>query len=325
MRKLSEMQQTIGKFSKKTKIEENNRGDDIIDPLVIFHSKNGVNHCDDGFASAWVLYQAFRRYAPRSKPQFYPGIYGYLIPPKEHVRGRPVYLLDFSYKREDMNDLVWRCRCGDLTIIEHHKTAEAELNRWTEEVNETALCYGVNDHPKISLTFDMNHSGAILTWKHFNGDQEPPELLKIIEDCDLWRWDYDDSKLVQSALRSYPQDFETWDRLMATPIDELANEGRAIRRFIDRKIDEIMPNARRAEVVGMECTIINCPSFILSEVVGNLAEESPEGWACGYTDTATHRVYELRSRGDFDVSDIAKRNGGGGHKLAAGFQIPLAS
>jgi nanoRNase/pAp phosphatase (c-di-AMP/oligoRNAs hydrolase) len=33
-------------------------------------------------------------------------------------------------------------------------------------------------------------------------------------------------------------------------------------------------------------------------------------------------MVSLRSKGDFDVSAIAKRFGGGGHKNAAGFNIP---
>ena len=31
--------------------------------------------------------------------------------------------------------------------------------------------------------------------------------------------------------------------------------------------------------------------------------------------------YSLRSRGDFDVSELAKKHGGGGHKGAAGFVV----
>jgi len=32
------------------------------------------------------------------------------------------------------------------------------------------------------------------------------------------------------------------------------------------------------------------------------------------------KVYSLRSVGDFDVSEVAKKYGGGGHRNAAGFQ-----
>lgn len=34
------------------------------------------------------------------------------------------------------------------------------------------------------------------------------------------------------------------------------------------------------------------------------------------------RIYSLRSTGDFDVAEIAKKYGGGGHKNAAGFKVP---
>jgi nanoRNase/pAp phosphatase (c-di-AMP/oligoRNAs hydrolase) len=35
------------------------------------------------------------------------------------------------------------------------------------------------------------------------------------------------------------------------------------------------------------------------------------------------RIFSLRSVGDFDVSAIAKIYGGGGHKNAAGFTVPI--
>ncbi|NIV11578.1 MAG: bifunctional oligoribonuclease/PAP phosphatase NrnA, partial [Aliifodinibius sp.] len=38
-------------------------------------------------------------------------------------------------------------------------------------------------------------------------------------------------------------------------------------------------------------------------------------------ETETEVVYSLRSRGDFDVSALAERFGGGGHKNAAGFRV----
>jgi len=41
-----------------------------------------------------------------------------------------------------------------------------------------------------------------------------------------------------------------------------------------------------------------------------------------YFDTADKRVFSLRSRGEVDVANIAKRYGGGGHAGAAGFTMP---
>lgn len=48
------------------------------------------------------------------------------------------------------------------------------------------------------------------------------------------------------------------------------------------------------------------------------------GVAACYWDTPNGRVFSLRSTEDGpDVSEIAKSYGGGGHKNAAGFQMPI--
>jgi nanoRNase/pAp phosphatase (c-di-AMP/oligoRNAs hydrolase) len=49
-----------------------------------------------------------------------------------------------------------------------------------------------------------------------------------------------------------------------------------------------------------------------------------EPFAACYWDTPDGRVFSLRSREDgVDVSAIAKRYGGGGHRNASGFRMPI--
>jgi nanoRNase/pAp phosphatase (c-di-AMP/oligoRNAs hydrolase) len=49
-----------------------------------------------------------------------------------------------------------------------------------------------------------------------------------------------------------------------------------------------------------------------------------QGVAACYWDTPNGRVFSLRSTDDGpDVSEIAKRYGGGGHRNASGFQMPI--
>lgn len=293
-------------------------------PLVIFHSMNGTMHCDDGWAAACVAKMGISE----GEPEFFPGIYGQ-EPPIGRVRDRTVYLLDFSYKRQKLLDLVWEGQPKRLVVLDHHKTAEADLHGLEKQIEDDAAWITGGHRPELHVTFDMGHSGAILAWRYFFGNfSEPPELLKRVEDGDLWRWAYPDSKLIQAALRSYPQDFETWLGLFDRPVEELAAEGVAVRRFIERKVEEVLPNARNDLLPSDgHCPVVpmvNCPAFLASEVAGALAERSDDGWACAYYDTATHRVYSLRSRGNGpDVSEIAKARGGGGHRGAAGFQHPL--
>ena len=66
----------------------------------------------------------------------------------------------------------------------------------------------------------------------------------------------------------------------------------------------------------------NTAVSVTSDIVGKLAEEHPDApFAAGFFVTPGGRVvYNLRSRGDFDVGALAKELGGGGHPPAAGFK-----
>jgi nanoRNase/pAp phosphatase (c-di-AMP/oligoRNAs hydrolase) len=58
------------------------------------------------------------------------------------------------------------------------------------------------------------------------------------------------------------------------------------------------------------------------ELIGKLAEMSD--FAVGFFQRADGKwQYSLRSRGNFDVSKLAERYGGGGHKPSAGFEHHL--
>ena len=129
-------------------------------PLCIYHG-----NCADGFGAAWV----FKRYADREF-DFHPGIYQDAPP---DVTGRDVYLVDFSYKRavvEEMAKVATR-----VVLIDHHKTAIEDLAPLIESKQIEALT-------------DLNHSGAVLAWMwfHGNGTSNMPQLLRHIEDRDLW-------------------------------------------------------------------------------------------------------------------------------------------
>ncbi|NOR52122.1 MAG: hypothetical protein GQ470_05830, partial [Gammaproteobacteria bacterium] len=76
------------------------------------------------------------------------------------------------------------------------------------------------------------------------------------------------------------------------------------------------------KIAGYTIPIVNCPSEILSELVGELSVGYP--FAAGFQDSEEKRSWSLRSDGDNgeDVSQIAATFGGGGHRNAAGFAIP---
>lgn len=274
-------------------------------PLCIYHGG-----CDDGFAAAWAV-----RRALGDEVEFYPGVYQKNPPPYED---RDVIFVDFSYKRPVLDVMAKFAK--SILILDHHKTAEEDLREF-QIPGHLMPCPGIKPwRPKsgIHALFDMNKSGARLAWDYFHPDTLPPLALLYIEDRDLWRKSMPDGDEFTIALRSYPQDFEVWDRLMAGGPEPIIAEGRGIQRYYRLRVEELKRSAYAAELGGVACMISNAPYFAASEVAGELSEGAQFG-ACYFEVERNRFQYSLRSRGDFDVSEIARKFGGGGHKNAAGF------
>lgn len=260
-------------------------------PLCIYHG-----NCADGFGAAWVVRRAL------GEVDFHAGVYQ--NPPPD-VNGREVYIVDFSYKRPVLLEMAETAHT--ITVIDHHKTAADDLKMLPANVDSV---------------FDMEHSGAILTWDFFFGEAVPPQLLKHIEDRDLWRFALDGTREIQANVFSHPYDFAVWDELMTRPVHELMAEGHAIERKHFKDINELLPVVtRRMNIGGYNVPVANLPYIHVSDAAHKLTIGEP--FAGCYWDTPKGRVFGLRSTdAGVDVSEIAKQYGGGGHRNASGFTIP---
>lgn len=280
-------------------------------PLCIYHG-----HCDDGFAAAYIT----RCATGPGLFEFYPGVYQQEPP---DVAGRHVLLVDFSYKRPVLLEMAAKAR--SIVILDHHKTAAEDLAGFQEVApftdwqrnHECPLVEGAAE--PIATLFDMNRSGAGLAWDFFFGGKRP-SFVDYIEDRDLWRKSLPDGDEFTIALRSYPQDFEAWNQLWHDGPSRLIAEGRSIQRYYRQRVEELKRSAYEAWIDGHHCWIANAPYFAASEVAGELAEKTGFG-ACYFEVEKDRFQYSLRARGEFDVSEIAKKFGGGGHKAAAGFTV----
>jgi oligoribonuclease NrnB/cAMP/cGMP phosphodiesterase (DHH superfamily) len=260
-------------------------------PLVIYHYP-----CQDGFTAAWACWLAHPDW------EFVPAKYG---DPPADVAGRDVYLLDFSYKRPVLEDLLSRAK--SVTILDHHKTAEADLA-------------GLG----LPGVFDMNKSGARLAWEFFHPGKKIPELVKIVEDRDLWRFMYEETKNISAALFAEEYSFITWSMWSLRLEDETkwaCERGEAILRKQAKDIKELLQNKFRTNIAGHNVWAANLPYTLASDAANILAQGEPFG-VTFFLD-GTSAVFSLRSTNEgVDVSEIAKQFGGGGHKHAAGFKLP---
>lgn len=267
-------------------------------PICIYHG-----NCADGFGAAWV----FNRWGGHAF-DFHAGVYQ---EPPPDVDGRDVYLVDFSYKREVVEQI--RERANRVVLIDHHKTAIEDL--------QPLIDSGVID----ALT-SLGHSGAVLAWE-WCFDGEPPALLRHIEDRDLWRFVLPYTREIQACVFSHPYDFTVWDGLVERADTEaglagLIREGQAIERKHHKDVDELLGvTMRQMEIGGHVVPVANLPYTLVSDAAHIMAKGAP--FAACYWDTPAGRVFGLRSAEDgLDVSEIAKGYGGGGHRHSAGFRVP---
>ncbi len=266
--------------------------------LCIYH-----NNCLDGFGAAWAV-----RHALGHGVEFYKGIHQQ---PSPEVKGRDVLLVDFSYKKAVLENMLKTA--ASITILDHHISAEQDLS--------DLLTSG-----KIKGLFDMNKSGAMLAWQWFNPEQQAPELIEYIQDRDLWLFKLEGTREINAALSSYPYDFKVWDKLMASNTDELnalKRDGMAIERKLQKDIKQLIASGvRRMVIGGYDVPVLNAPSAYISDAGHIMSVNEP--FAACYWDHAKGRSFSLRSsENGIDVAEVAKKYGGGGHEKAAGFTVQI--
>jgi oligoribonuclease NrnB/cAMP/cGMP phosphodiesterase (DHH superfamily) len=276
------------------------------DILVIFHAS-----CADGFASCWA---ARRHFGDRA--DYLPATHGDDPP---DVTGKDIYLLDFSYKLDPMRRLISFNR--HVTVLDHHKTALEELSPLSDPTGKFA---GWQD--KIRLILDMNHSGGALAWRYFHPDMSAPWLIDYTEARDLWTFHLPYSREINAFLASQPFDHDLWDQFSNIKVDSLGwevmrIEGRAILRYQDQKVEEQVRHASEIIIDGHTVLAVNA-THLISEIANRLAVGRAFG-ACFFIRGDGVKVWSLRSTdGGVDVSEIARRHGGGGHARAASFTVP---
>lgn len=284
--------------------------------LCIYHG-----NCADGFTAAWVV----RKAMGEAFVEFHPGVYQ---DPAPDVTGRHVLLVDFSYKRPVLEEMAKVA--ASITILDHHKSAIEDLaglpiprdfHDWE------GMCPVQPGDPTITAFFDMERSGAGITWDFFNPGDPRPEIVNIVEDRDLWRFKMPYTRSVMTCIFSHPYDFQTWDFLANKcdnhmSLQDMMIEGDAIDRKHFKDIDELLAVCQRKMMIGgYQVPVASLPYTMSSDAAHKMAEG--RDFAACYWDTPISRVFSLRSaEHGLDVSKIAAEYGGGGHEKAAGFAVP---
>lgn len=286
--------------------------------------------CDDGFGAAWVV----RRKWP--DVQMVPANYGLALPPFD-AAGKNILIVDFSLKPAHLESLA--AAANQIIILDHHKTAQEDLSNVHLRAVGAAFDNVERIFARVSgamanvlAEFDMDKSGASLAWQFCFHGEKPPMLIRHIEDRDLWRMKLEHTRALSLLLRSYPYDFDVWTDLMAA-FDDIGGmrgsvlaEAHAIERFYDAKIME-MASTATTKPIGQwrDVPVAHAPYAFASDLAHELLQRHPHApFAAVIVDAHGGRTFSLRSEDSRqDVSEVARMFGGGGHRNAAGFRVPL--
>lgn len=257
---------------------------------VIYHAD-----CTDGFGAA---YSAWKLLGNRA--EYYPCKHG-TNPPD--VKGKNVVILDFSFDNATTKNMIEEA--NQLLVIDHHKSAMVEL------------------HDISNTHFDMTKSGAILSWEFFHPGKEPPKFIKYIQDRDLWAWELDYSKEFSAAFDMVPFEFEEFEKFEDDSVfDDAVKRGSYILAYSKTVVKKVCEKAQLRKLDEKEVLVVNA-SHWMSEIGSRLAPDCDFAMIWYWDHDARETKVSLRAFHDtVDVSEIAKRFGGGGHKKAAGFQLP---
>ena len=273
----------------------------------------GIYHknCSDGTTAAAVLLKKF------SDAKLFPLGLSFTEEDlsfiyKETVARADIYLLDIALVAEKLVEIL--DENNNIVILDHHIGAKEKMQQLADR------------HKNITYIFDNNKSGVSLAWNYFFPDKEPPEIIKYIEDSDLWKFKYgNDTKYAANYLSMYANSPETLSRFFDENIKEIKENGKIITEYTDIQIDRLLRDTgsitlRIGEFIAPAYNIISYESPI-----GNKISEARGVAAVMFFIKGNSVKFSIRSKEGQNPSalELAKLLGGGGHQNSAGAEISL--
>lgn len=271
-------------------------------PLILYHGRS----CPDGFAAALAAWLYFN-----GKAEFVALDHGDVksVQDLPALDGRAVYILDFSFDEPILRAI--EARAAKLVMLDHHLSAAEKLTGFV------CRCGVVH--------FDMKKSGARLAWEFFHPAKPVPDLVRFVEDRDIWVWQYPQSAGFLAALDMEPFEFDRWQAIAGFDAVQLAayiERGQAMDEKFAKIADQIAENAQPLVFNGVRGLMVNAPGLFHS-LVGDLLCKKSGTFALLWTvDKNAVVKCGMRSKPGFNCIPLAATMGGGGHAQACGFKMP---
>jgi oligoribonuclease NrnB/cAMP/cGMP phosphodiesterase (DHH superfamily) len=267
--------------------------------MKIFH------HDDlDGICSAAIV----NSYYNKEDCNFISVNYKHPFPIKLVSKGEKVIIVDFSLKdNKEFNKLLDITK--NVVWIDHHKTAIEKFK-------------GI-EVPGIRKD---GTAGCVLTWKYFYPNKKVPKLVDMLGDHDVWdfsKYAKEDLERLQCGIMLYNTNPESsnWNMwLKDKTLNLLLNQGDIALKYRTAFYrDLVQEYSFRAKFAGYDT--VYCNAGLNGSQIFDSLKKDYDIMLTFIFDGEKFNISLYTEKEDIDVSEIAKKHGGGGHKGAAGFNV----
>lgn len=244
--------------------------------------------------------------------------YDYGMPFEQEVTGEPIIMADVSLPMKTMVKIA-QLSNWQLTWIDHHISA---INDYKEFVGEgETFCNAV---------LENGIAACEGTWKHLFPERQMPLSVKLLGEYDTWRnsdkqrWENEilpfqfGMRLYCNSVDSFPVDVFENEEL----VKQIIHEGLTVLKY-QSQVNELQCKKAsfETEFNGLRAICLNVGGFN-SDVFKSVYDESKHDIMMPFQfDGKKWTISLYTTKDEVDCSIIAKANGGGGHKKAAGFQV----
>jgi len=279
---------------------------------MIYHSP-----CSDGFTAMTCMYSYAKKNNFAHEIDYIEGDYSKRDTDEinkliKRVKGKNLVVCDFSYNYETIQILIKNT--ASFLIIDHHKTAEEDLK---------------NLDSKYKI-FDMNRSGAKLMWDFLFENSPAPMLVNYVQDRDLFHNKLPHINEFVAWFYNEPFDISLYEELLLNDdklMSNISTKGVHYKELNDIYIDKSSMTDPTMCLIESNYYLVGHSNtkILKSDVGAMMLQKYPllDFSVCYSIDETGSKTYcSLRSNNNStDVSIIAKKNGGGGHRNASALEL----
>lgn len=293
---------------------------------VFYHKKDLDGYCSGAIARYYL------EIIKKTKVKMWPYDYGEPFPFDGIQDGESVLMVDVTTNPYEVMEEIQKRY--DLFVIDHHKSfIQSDVK------------------PKIAGLFIDGVAACKLAWRHFFMNDPMPSIVKLLGEYDVWNnqdqdvW-WNQIMPIQMGMRMKSTDpgtddgFVIWKKYFDDVLDKTDRRFPMMGRHYTDLEDEVNKAGITilqyqeiedkkaidfysfgAEFDGLKAICLNTTRFssqVYKTAWDNTKYDIMLAWVNIKGESCTVSMYTDKE--EIDVSEIAKRFGGGGHKQAAGFQ-----